>query len=198
MLSVAEELCRFALPVNRNVDVKYDILSGRVSTGLPLIFNNGDSELWEKLCSFGNPIPLRVLEYSFFEDTSLEYLVAAAERSFYDRDGYPSAAHVGNDRGDIVQGLDVNNCAPWCIRPPEDPALLVHAQQFASANARGGRALPFCPPEVVTGRQAWPITKLYDWATRGALNAGFSVFLYLDQVSRGYVSRGYDQCELLK
>ena len=37
------------------------------------------------------------------------------------------------------------------------------------------------------------------WATRGAINAGLAVFLYLDQLSKGLIQAKplYNQCELL-
>ena len=40
---------------------------------------------------------------------------------------------------------------------------------------------------------------LYNWANRGAINAGLAVFLYLDQVVvNGLQPKpSYDQCELL-
>jgi hypothetical protein len=38
-----------------------------------------------------------------------------------------------------------------------------------------------------------------DWATRGAINAGFAVFRFLEGVSKGEISPiRYDECQLLK
>jgi hypothetical protein len=37
------------------------------------------------------------------------------------------------------------------------------------------------------------------WATRGAINAGFAVFIFMEEVTSGRLSPvRYDECQLLK
>jgi hypothetical protein len=74
--------------------------------------------------------------------------------------------------------------------------------------ASDGHPLPLCPDELFPTGMAVknPLQDrvfgavLDQWATRGAINAGFSVFLYLDRALKGEVKRApdYDHCELLQ
>jgi hypothetical protein len=67
---------------------------------------------------------------------------------------------------------------------------------------------PICPASVITMSQncgsGKPVGTCYGndaaskWAVRGAINAGMSVFLYVQSIETPGPSPDYDQCELLK
>ena len=68
--------------------------------------------------------------------------------------------------------------------------------------------MPFCPESLLT--DAFLMHQdpalgaanhdLEDWATRGAINAGFAVFLYRDQLETAGANPkpSYDRCDLLQ
>jgi hypothetical protein len=104
---------------------------------------------------------------------------------------------------------------------PTDPTQAGYADTFRNANPVGGPAgnlIPYCPSELfATGpngagmvTQKWQLAYTYDpsmggnvytdandWATRGAINAGLAVFLYVDGLSKGTIvpKPPYNQCE---
>ena len=93
----------------------------------------------------------------------------------------------------------------------------MYADSFLSTHpvGKGGKAVPYCPPALfdkdAAGISKSLLKSVVDannnrtyidgprWASRGAINAGMAVFVYLDQVERGAVEilPGYDQCEQL-
>jgi hypothetical protein len=114
-----------------------------------------------------------------------------------------------------VKGVKPDNYFPVCIRKPSAPADLAVADKWREENRvrAGGPLVPYCPEilfkpgnalktdtiESAGGAVVRPVDG-YKWALRGAINAGMSVFTYLDQVSRGgtTVKPGYNKCEELK
>jgi hypothetical protein len=106
------------------------------------------------------------------------------------------------------------------VRIPDDPQQAAIANQLLAANpvgGPGGKPIPACPAELFAVdpqtnapryqlKAVWNQSKGdYDyleaqqWAARGAVTAGQSVFLYLDELERGQVSvpTPYDQCDKL-
>jgi hypothetical protein len=157
--------------------------------GFGLVTTNGHAELWQRLCRVDNPLPVRIVS---FETMDLFYV-----SGLYVRDLYPSQADVGDHRGQIRVGVQLENEAPWCVARPTNPALLAAFEAYVQ---RTGRALPMCPDQLdplghIADSEA--DTRIERWAVRGAMNAGMSVFLYLDALSKREVSRqpAYNRCE---
>lgn len=187
---------------------------------------NGEGEMWLRLCGYQNPAPIRVLgrkwTRSSFERTadkdytgpvvsiSTPNLKANARMLIprFDAKGAPSIgpeALVGDRFGNIVQGLEPDNLFPWCINPvveddPEVQALLDIMVRLRGKD-HGVERLPLCPRELFNddGFLLRPMQELEieQWVTQGSINAGFSVFAYLDALVRGEVTPQpeFDRCE---
>jgi hypothetical protein len=150
-----------------------------------LIVTNGHAKLWERLCFYRNPSPVRIVGYNgkgIFR--SLGY---------YKRSEYPADAPVGAG-GQVAERLGEGNLAPWCVTPPE---------RFGSELA--GKKLPYCPEQVRVDSPAY-LSETGDeaerWKLRGAANAGVSVFLFFDDMNKR-IAQGersprtvpYDRCQ---
>jgi mono/diheme cytochrome c family protein len=168
-----------------------------MSDNLALVASNGDAELWLHLCSLGNPPPIRAVT-----DGTI-YTV----NDFFPNDTSIYGSNpVGNDQGTIDGSLLDSNRRPYCWRksakdyaqqqPPcpdsiDDPSQIV--QVVPSHN--------YAP----LNKYAWgqqpdrPAAEMERWATRGAINAGFAVFLYLDAIAKDPTLRvpDYTQCDQL-
>jgi hypothetical protein len=209
MLSTAKDLCGAVLaPSTPTNTLRFFPELGGYDRLKPLVWSNGDRELWTRLCTLDNRPPLRAI-YVDWDAEKVDMRVRASydlRSSFdlYPSDAYPSTAPVGNDKGQIETGIQPDNLFPWCLRTPSSAAQLSKAQAHAMTHPLGGRPLPFCPESIVPRSGAspppgyWGGRELDAWSTRGAINAGFAVFLYLDDLmKRGGVPRPrYDQCEL--
>jgi hypothetical protein len=163
-----------------------------------LIQTNGESELWQRLCSIENPPPVRGILVDAKEGSS----ATLSNANFYDPAKYPANARVGNHRGKIVTanaggqlGIASSNLAPWCIKNQGDADKI---GRFRESHKIDGELPPMCPPEI-DGQTGLDDDQKGLWARRGAINAGFAVFSYLDQVTHGKVlGVRYNECELLK
>ena len=209
MLATAQELCRNVLPLPGGVDsIPFRVVTGTFDYGSSaLIPTNGDAEMWQNLCSIDNPPPVRGLRAVNWTDSSISFKIHPYD-NLYRQQGYPISTPVGNQFGQIVPSLQSDNTMPWCIMPPMDAVELPTAQQYAIDHAISGNSLPFCPASLISGSyqmmQDLPGSggtnnDLQNWATRGAMNAGLAVFLYLDQVvAHGLQPKpSYDHCEHL-
>jgi mono/diheme cytochrome c family protein len=199
MLAVAQELCRFVLPNNTGRPVFGMTGGGWVYdySETPLITAHGDADLWQKLCSIDNRPVVRALNFQIRPAPQPPVLDIYYGDAFRWGEGYGTAP-VGDHRGRVVQGgITPDNVFPWCIKKPPAGTLLEQATAFATANAVDGSPLPFCPDAVV----ASPALTLQDfaaWTQRGAINAGFAVYLFLDKLSKGEIKRvRYNECEKL-
>lgn len=214
MLSAVKAACQALIPFTPQLpSVRFDIQKGQVVEapdasdlaeqrkqtlqGIGFILDNGDKDLWERLCLWQNPAPVRVVRFinnrfmvrtARFQEEHYQHLIA--------RDAYPAGAEVGHGAA-IAAGVHADNAYPWCVAP----------YMFEGAEAAAGRALPRCPPELfepanmvnVKREHAPTNQELNRWAMQGAATAGFSVFLYLDRLSKGEIARlpAYDRCEEL-
>jgi mono/diheme cytochrome c family protein len=195
MLAGAQELCRMSLLAHRRKSITWDDV-GPWFTALyektPLLTTNGDARHWLEVCSFDNPPPVRAFKV-YFDKSEFELYDA---ESFFSQQGYPNAP-VGNHLAAIDDdGVHADNLFPWCLVDDAD------GQAFAASHTIGGKPLPLCP----AGLEHWAAdltgTGLNDdfepWLMRGAINAGLTVFVYVDQVTRGnVVPTYYDRCEAL-
>jgi hypothetical protein len=190
-------------------NAKSGYLDSSLST--TLIKSNGDAELWLRLCSEGNPPPVRVVTFAGPVAThSGEFIVyapqlleatAGALLHFVRPEVYPGGAPIGNERGTVDAGISAANQWPWCVDfSGADPS------QQQAAIAQGA---PPCPRELYTddtmqilsASNAWTTGGTSDdverWTVRGAINAGLAVFLYLQQLEGHDPQPTYDACELL-
>jgi len=167
-----------------------------------IIIDNGDAELWTKVCTFNNPTPLHVIRVTSPQGG---YALGASNFDSFFSKLYPSNVAVGDQTGAIRPSLDSNNTAPWCVATPTDADALTWFNQQVAA-----KAFPACPAEAIVesnrfqggGRDAngkRVLGDIDDWATRGAINAGQAVFVYLDEMisqGKGHALR-YDECDQL-
>jgi hypothetical protein len=204
MLSVPLALCNAALPANISnfVPAKGDLdYSDSATYKSPLIASNGDAELWWALCSLDNEAPpVRVVTPEL--KTSIEFKIATPFfGSLRHASAYPAGAPVGDQRGRIENGITAANTAPWCILRPSDPAVLQAVQSYWEEHASAGAEPPYCPDAFIEVETNWVTEQEAErWATRGAMNAGFSVFLYLDALAKGKIQRPvpHNRCEDLQ
>jgi hypothetical protein len=207
MLATAQELCRNVLPWIGGYDhIQFGPAAGSPSLDISaLITSNGDAEMWQNLCSIDNPPPVRGLVAESWTTDSVNLYVWPL-KSLYRQEGYPANTPVGDQYGHVASNLSSDNTMPWCIVAPTNSADLAAAQKYVVDHSIGGVALPFCPQSLVSGgylmQQDLPgsggtNTDLENWATRGAINAGLAVFLYLDQVVvHGLKPKpAFDHCE---
>ena len=200
MLSVPIALCKAVLPgaiadfLPHDGDLDF---SENAAWKSPLIASNGDAELWRVLCSVDNePVPVRVVTAEL--KTHLAFKIASPFfGSLRKAAGYPPDAPVGNLRGPVEQGITEANRAPWCLLRPSDPELLALVERELAQIAS---APPYCPDAFIAAQDnLFSEQDAERWATRGAMNAGLAVFVYLDALVRGDVRQPirYDRCEEL-
>jgi hypothetical protein len=107
---------------------------------------------------------------------------------------YPTGTPVGNEHGGTDASLATTNLWPWCVDDSSAPS----DQQTALA-----AHVPLCPPAVTAASAVCATGSCLStddanrWAVRGAVNAGMSVFLYLESIENGSPPPDYNQCNLL-
>jgi mono/diheme cytochrome c family protein len=225
MLSVAKSLCLSLLGPGSEPAGFNPTAGGYLESALhlgvetpkanwQLLAANGDAELWLSMCSASNPPPIHVLNVT--PDTTLQAGALTMQAAFDANSGtpfvdwnngvvpwasYPADAPIGNEHGQTnLTGPQPGNEWPWCVKD---------ATSFAADNH-----LPVCPPclfntttdcagaPVPPGSSRYvSVTDGNAWAVRGAINAGMSVYLYLESLL-GLVpgpdsTEDYTQCELL-
>ncbi len=176
-----------------------------------LIFENGDAELWMRMCTTANPPPVHVLRpdsqgqlrlgvqsiqdsnYNLAIDTYAPGTIVAAS-------SYPAGVAVGNGVGGADPTLQDSNVWPWCV----DDTAATSAQSAWITN----NGLPTCPASVKSASHAcasqqegavcFGNDEANQWAVRGAINAGMSVFLYVQSLETTDAAPDYNQCTLLK
>jgi hypothetical protein len=155
-----------------------------------LVASNGDAELWLKLCSLKNPPPVRAVTGGS--------IVSAPTDLFPNDPSFYGSNPVGNDQGEIDSSLLPTNLRPYCWRR-SDPGYT--GQQPPCPNAIDDGTLYLIPGTGYTPANPHAIGKaeMDRWATRGAINAGFAVFLYLDAIAKDPSLRvpDYTQCAQL-
>jgi mono/diheme cytochrome c family protein len=198
---------------------------GRRWTESSLVASNGDAELWIRLCSMDNPGPIRAIEFHYRatlqrpRDGEPQFAVASAYwRDLDGRSVLPEDVRLGDQHGRIRVGQsawDVSNTLPWCILEPtaEDEQNGVGREELLDVwhgyAGRENETPPWCPEELFVGRnvglellEVAPLDTTDErrdrWATRGAMNIGASVFVYLDALSKGRVEPkpAHDACAL--
>ena len=173
----------------------------------PLIPKNGDEELWRQLCALANPFVVRAIVPHVASDGSLKNDgdISAFATTVCDGQGqpapcYPSDAVVGDQHGETVSGLDpAHNTFAWCVSRGFGAISDDKLVAFAQANSVNGKPLPICPASWEAGvANIDHAAESKVWADRGAINAGFLVFDFLDKFIKGELKHvQYNQCELL-
>lgn len=206
MLQVAQGAC-FAVQGYQasGESLKFELQTREIAEN-PLIAGNGDQELWRRLCALANPFLVREIVPEWLEATNSvkKYATVRAYSTVVcDAQGqpagcYPKDAAVGDQYGRTLDHLDVsNNTFAWCVA--QDALSAEQFQAMLQANQYQGKTFPICPPSWLSGVAA--VDHIADskvWANRGAINAGFLVFDYLDKFVKGQTGHvQYNQCELL-
>jgi mono/diheme cytochrome c family protein len=199
----------------------------KVNLGLnesPLVAINGDAEAWVRACALDNSPPIRVVvlgecgKASPDTDCKGDAPRFIVEGAYWpDLDGtpvFPAETEFGNHKGQIVKGLAADNALPWCVKRPALEADRKHLQDtWVGGPTKRGDLPPYCPEELFDGEELFdnfkaewlkvqpldkPDPRRDDWATRGAMNVGASVFLYLDALAKGTLERRppHDGCAL--
>jgi hypothetical protein len=234
MLAVAKSLCYSVL----FGDLEAEYLAGGTASGAwfspdrsgvhetdnpALITSNGDAELWLRLCSAGNPPPVRAVHGHASNGPSRIVVSVDSKGRFYSKDLIAPSVYGANPIGNHLgatdpAGITAENLRPYCYR---------------ASSAAGASDAPLCPPykvasdgtvsgidspgaslildigltpdlvsetlEPLCKNGCWGPNEADRWASRGAINAGFAVFLYLDAITKGTLQRlpDYNQCEQL-
>jgi hypothetical protein len=132
-----------------------------------------------------------------------EYGVSSSLNGLRVASAYPSDAPVGDPRGGVQIGIQPGNTAPWCLIRPTDQATIDRVEREWQAAHAGAGQPPYCPDAFLGTVDAplnvYTAADVERWATRGAMNAGMAVFLYLDALSKGQKRHpvAYDHCEQL-
>jgi hypothetical protein len=203
MLQVAQKLCRTValMETGQGRVLIHDVSEARHKSPSGLIDGNGDAQLWETLCAVDNAPPVRVFRVAH-SDSFGSYFAFAAD-SLYFPQKFSAASAIGNQAGEVSPSLTASNTFPWCVLPAtttEDQAWL------ATQTTNKGAALPLCPVDFAVKANQYSkddasvLVDVDKWATRGAINAGLAVFLYLDSlIGKGQpVPPRYNECKLLK
>lgn len=196
-----------------------------------LLTANGDAELWLKLCTLNNPLPVHIAGFApnstnvtvlgtFNRITSaLDFAYLKSEASAAATRQIPVGTVLGNDRGycdpsrdrtgQPACDTDAPNLWPWCV---DTTAHGIQGSTFAGTGGGGtdgahafvvANHLPECPAELFVtppGATDWVMTpdEANAWAVRGAINAGLSVFLYLQWLeTQSSPPPDFNQCQLL-
>lgn len=190
---------------------EFDARRGREPSAL--VAENGDAELWVRLCNFDNAAPIRVLRFYPDRFDQRFQVVAAYWRDLDGRPQFRDSDRFGDQRGAVHAGIAADNVLPWCIERPrragqDDPEGLAALNTVWRELGREGEP-PICPSSLfigaATGLELLRVAPLDQadrrrdlWATRGAMNVGASVFLYLDALSKAEATPkpAFDACAL--
>jgi mono/diheme cytochrome c family protein len=215
MLSQAKALCLSQMgPTNNEVAGAYfDPRPGHgyldanlTNLNSSLIPSNGDAALWLQMCSTANPSPVHILRFGI-QGTTLGVLpMQDADYNFNIPPGamvpssvYPAGSPVGNEQGAVDPSLASTNEWPWCV---DDTGAKSDQEAYLASNG-----LPVCPPQVkaaavacvgsTTGDGCFENDQANQWAVRGAINAGLSVFTYVRSIENTGPPPDFNQCSLL-
>jgi mono/diheme cytochrome c family protein len=197
MLSVALGLCAEVAAGTGSND--FDPKKGWFVHDGALIWTNGDAELWKRLCSMNQTPPVRVL-FPLGAGSFNGQFPVNVPQAIRDPSSYPANAPVGTDHGTVATGIAPDNLMPWCIQV--DPNRQAAYDDWMSDPKHllvDGKPYPICPPAWLAQAPSWTDEDFAKWNARGAINAGLSVFLYLDGIVKGTIKTQprFDQCELI-
>ncbi len=204
MLQTAQALCRLSGEMLGGPFDPLSLKSAAVQAQLhskigQLLTDNGDAELWSRLCTLNNPAPIHVIRV--VGDGADTYRLSFTASDNYFGDKYPSGAVVGDGTGRVQASYTASNDTPWCVVVPTDAGQKTWFDQQSALPSKGpgdpNPKLPPCPDGFVKDDNRFKggytdsngnylYGDIDDWSARGAINAGQSVFVYLDQmISKG-------------
>jgi hypothetical protein len=208
MLETARALCRSIVTRGFNSEFDPDQMNkaaafNKFFESSGLILGNGDAELWAKLCTFDNQPPIHAIPITLVDGHDRAELFNQID-TYYDPAQYPPAAKIGNINGGVDSALTPANEFPWCVVKPTDPLAVSFLN---SAKTSDGHLLSelVCPDSLLDEKNHWKndsvlgTPELDRFSTRGAINAGWAVFEYLDRMisqGKGRIP-GFNECELL-
>ena len=180
---------------------------------------NGDWDIWRRVCGFRNLAPIRKIAVPARQVNEVDALknpqvtLYRREPALYPSDTRFYDAYDGVTKGGMGPDVIDPQCIVPDLRKDDDPKFEEHLQEWNAAYqaaSSSAKLRPRCPPgldETVLGPDLLPAPgkplftpeEQQKWALRGAINAGFSVFAYLDKATREKTVRlpDYDQCERL-
>lgn len=242
MLNVAKMICS-SLLLGRREDVRYQMgttvaynlkkglfpeINPEIATeagtyrALPLIGNIADAELWQRICTYNNPMPIRVLAPRHGSTTwqvnkttakvahgGVLYARRTALISRSEGMGLEMLTHDGRGKNARVEKMTENTMRPMCVMTPKDSFREAADKSLESLKFQGKR-VPYCPKEwssrVENRLHLWQgedepslvqRRDIREWAMRGAANAGMMVYAFTKELMAGKVSleTDYDRCE---
>jgi hypothetical protein len=193
------------------------------SADSPFLLANGDWEMWMHLCGSFNRQVVRVYRVSkdnFGRDQ------AALSALYYADDGtanppyrFPADGWVWDHNQNLRKnGVTPDNYYPACLKAPKDflpREELAFSSPIPDDDAAflqfrsGASVMPICPSDFIkhgelvmwSDIQTTPeqIENLRKWSLAGAINAGMSVFSYLEaaDLSHNTIQPYYNECQLL-
>ncbi len=196
MLSTAKLLCETVLGSDSESPFNpQGIYSRYIDQNPEFIGTNGDAETWFKLCTMGHAAPVHVINLSnctghLCEPQVLSNGALQPNLPLLDPATFPAGVTVGDPAASsgYESTLTPDNPWPWCVQPRD---YLSGQDAIAYIQAQGW---PLCPQ----GATGWHAADASRWATRGAINAGLAVYLYLSGLEQmSAADPDYDQCDLL-
>jgi mono/diheme cytochrome c family protein len=196
MLSTAKLLCETLLGNSKTPEPNFDpegVYSEYIDGNAEFIGTNHDGQTWFDMCRQGHPSPVHVMHLSssctshLCEPSAFINGALSVSRSLIDPGSYPPGTPVGDPDGatGTASSLTADNAFPWCVQPLD---YLSGQQALDYISAQGW---PLCPQNVTY----WTTADASRWATRGAINAGLAVFLYLDGLEKKSApDADYDEC----
>jgi len=211
MLQTAQALCTLVGQMELGEFNPTDLVSLKTQAELhgklgQFLTDNGDAELWTRICTYNNPAPVHVLEVV---GQSLNYY---ALNTYFPKN-YPAGTPIGNSKGQVEPTLTTATDTPWCVKEPADATARAWLATQVALKGPGDTTapkVPICPQSFVVdankfkggttdSNSVYTPGDIDDWAARGAINAGQAVFVYLDAM----ISQGkgrdlrFDECEQL-
>ncbi len=189
----------------------------------PFVTSNGDWEMWMHLCGSLNRQVVRVYRAQWKLGTTVQNseMMMALSAFYYTDDGtanppyrFPSDGHVWDQN--MVErrnGVTPDNYYPACLKNPDD-VLPGELFPISSSDARfdtmkKGANMPICPSEFIKHHELimWSdltatdeqVENMRKWSLAGAINAGMSVFSYLEKADLAHnpIQPYYNECQLL-
>jgi hypothetical protein len=162
-----------------------------------LIRKNGDAELWMRLCTLNNHPFVHAIEPA--AGTAQPQILGNGGNGLVDgASAYlipwgTYSGPVGDEHGGVDPALSEANEWPWCVDATTFP-------NACSATHPPPNCVPLCPSGATLPSSPHPTDEdTQQWAVRGAINAAFSVFVYLEALERQTVPEAdYNDCEALQ
>jgi mono/diheme cytochrome c family protein len=188
----------------------------------PFVTSNGDWEMWMHLCGSLNRQVVRVYRVTQKDGDDTGTFSAL----YYTDDGtvnppyrFPSDGHVwDHNMVERTNGVTPDNYYPTCLKDPADllpgedvrfPRVSTTDEAYRRFRKTVASVMPICPSEFIKHAELimWSdvaptdqqVENLRKWSLGGAINAGMSVFSYLEKADLAHnpIQPYYNECQLL-